>query len=257
MTGELLIEDPKFLVLALVGLMIVGISKGGFGGSLGVIGVPLLAIVIPVQQAAAIMLPCLIVMDFTGLHGWRGRWCWEQLRRLLPSAGLGILAGVFSFHLLSDDALRIMIGCMGLVFGLQWWIQHLGIFRGRDQRVTSVWHSVLWGSVSGFTSFSVHAGGPPLQIALLPQRLSPQAYTATAVVFFTFVNLAKVFPYYWLGQFTQNILWTALVLAPIGPFAVWLGIYLNQRTSPLWFYRVCYFGLVISSIRLLYVGFSS
>ena len=81
--------------------------------------------------------------------------------------------------------------------------------------------------IAGFTSFSVHAGGPPLQIALLPQKLDPKLYAATTVVFFTFVNLIKVFPYYWLDQFTQEVLWTALILAPVGPFAVRLGILLN------------------------------
>jgi len=37
---------------------IVGISKSGFGSGIGVLGVPLMALVIPPQQAAAIMLRC-------------------------------------------------------------------------------------------------------------------------------------------------------------------------------------------------------
>ena len=111
--------------------------------------------------------------------------------------------------------------------------------------------------IAGFTSFSVHAGGPPLQIALLPQKLDPKTYAATTVVFFTFVNLIKVFPYYWLDQFTREVLWTALILAPVGPFAVRLGIVLNGVVSALWFYRICYFGLVISSLRLLIIGITT
>ncbi|MGB0359183.1 MAG: hypothetical protein ACPGC4_05000, partial [Litorivicinaceae bacterium] len=75
--------------------------------------------------------------------------------------------------------------------------------------------------------------------------------------FFTFVNIIKVFPYYWLDQFTSEVLWTALILAPIGPFAVRLGIFLTQRISALWFYRVCYFGLVVSSTRLLIIGMTT
>ena len=108
--------------------------------------------------------------------------------------------------------------------------------------------------VAGFTSFSVHAGGPPVQVALLPQRLDPKIYAATTVVFFAFVNLMKVYPYYWLDQFTSQVLWTAMFLAPVGPFAVRLGIYLNQGISVFWFYRVCYFALIISSGRLLIIG---
>ena len=55
----------------------------------------------------------------------------------------------------------------------------------------------------------------------------------------------------------RAVLWTALILAPVGPFAVRLGILLNQKVSALWFYRVCYFGLVISSLRLLIIGMTT
>ena len=176
---------------------------------------------------------------------------------MLPAAGAGVCFGALSFHLLSDNALRIVIGLIGLGFGMQWWVQHLGFMQSVGQEVPGAWHTRCWSMIAGFTSFSVHAGGPPLQIALLPQKLDPNIYAATTVVFFTFVNLIKVFPYYWLDQFTQEVLWTALILAPVGPFAVRLGILLNKEVSALWFYRVCYFGLVISSLRLLIIGMTT
>ena len=137
----MLIQDPLFWGLALFGLLIVGVSKGGFGGGLGVVGVPFLAAAIPVNQAAAIMLPCLIIMDITGLYGWRGQWCWIQLRRLLPAAALGVCLGGLGFHGLSDNALRVMIGGIGLGFGLQWWIQHLGLNHRSEPSLPSAWHT--------------------------------------------------------------------------------------------------------------------
>jgi len=249
--------DPVFWGLALIGLLIVGVSKGGFGGSLGIVGVPFLSAAIPVNQAAAIMLPCLIIMDLAGLYGWRGQWCWVQRKRLLPAAGLGLCIGALSFQVLSENSLRIMVGMIGLGFGIQWWAEHLGLGQPAEKSAPGPWHTRFWSAIAGFTSFSVHAGGPPLQVALLPQKLEPKTYAATTVVFFTVVNLAKVFPYYWLDQFTYDVLWTALILAPVGPFAVRLGIYLNQRISALWFYRVCYLGLVLSSGRLLIIGMTT
>ena len=150
-----------------------------------------------------------------------------------------------------------MVGMIGLGFGIQWWTEHLGLGQPAEKPAPGPWHTRFWSAIAGFTSFSVHAGGPPLQVALLPQKLEPKTYAATTVVFFTVVNLAKVFPYYWLDQFTYDVLWTALILAPVGPFAVRLGIYLNQRISALWFYRACYFGLVLSSGRLLIIGMTT
>ncbi len=139
--GSMLIQDPLFWGLALIGLLIVGVFKGGFGGGLGVVGVPFLAAAIPVNQAAAIMLPCLIIMDITGLCGWRGQWCWIQLRRLLPAAALGVCLGGMGFHGLSDNSLRVMIGGIGLGFGLQWWIQHLGLNHRSEPSLPSAWHT--------------------------------------------------------------------------------------------------------------------
>jgi Predicted permeases len=158
---------------------------------------------------------------------------------------------------MTDDMLRILIGGIGCAFGLHWWLKHLGWIPDPNQLRPGPMRTGFWGMVAGFTSFSVHAGGPPLQVALLPQRLTPEAYAATTVVFFAVVNLAKVAPYYWLDQFSTDVVITALILAPIGPLAVRLGIYLNQRISVLWFYRLCYFALVLTSLRLLSIGLTN
>ncbi|MDP5325194.1 MAG: sulfite exporter TauE/SafE family protein [Litorivicinaceae bacterium] len=250
-------SDPIFWVYAVIAVTLVGISKGGFGGGLGVVGVPLLAMTTSPATAAAILLPILIVMDFTGLHGWRGRWDREQLGRLIPAALIGIVIGALSFHLFSDDGIRILIGIIGIGFGLSWWIRQLGLSSGVASNLPGPWHTRCWACVSGFTSFGVHAGGPPLAVALLPQRLPPDRYAATTVVFFTWVNLAKVIPYYWLDQFSFNVLVTAAVLAPLGILAVRLGISINSMISESWFYRFCYLFLLVISGRLIYIGLTN
>lgn len=253
----MLSTDPLFWVMSVLALALVGISKGGFGGGLAIVGVPLLSVVMPVPMAAAIMLPCLIVMDFAGLHGWWGRWSVVQLSRLLPAALVGIVMAALSFHVMTDDALRVLIGAIGVGFGAHWWAKHLGWLTREEGPIPGPWRTRFWSMVSGFTSFSVHAGGPPLQVALLPQRLPPETYAATTVVFFAVVNLAKVGPYYWLDQFSADVLWAALLLAPVGPLGVRLGIYLNQYISPLWFYRLCYLGLLLTSARVLWIGLTN
>ena len=249
--------EPLFWLSAVAAVLIVGISKGGFGGGLGVVGVPLLAMTTSPQSAAAILLPILIVMDMTGLHGWRGRWDREQLRRLIPAALFGIVLGALSFRLFSEDGIRILIGVIGLVFGTSWWARQLGWLSVLSRPKPGVWHTRGWAAVSGFTSFGVHAGGPPLAVALLPQQLPPDRYAATTVVFFTWVNLSKVVPYYWLDQFSTEILLTAALLAPLGVIAVRLGILVNSIISEVLFYRFCYLFLVLVSARLIFIGLTN
>ena len=67
-----LFADPLFYVAAVPAVILVGLSKGGLGGSMGFIGVPLMALAMPPVQAAAILLPILVLMDMVSLWSWRG-----------------------------------------------------------------------------------------------------------------------------------------------------------------------------------------
>ena len=48
-------------------MVLVGLSKGGLGGAMALMGVPLMALAIPPVQAAGILLPILIAMDAVSL----------------------------------------------------------------------------------------------------------------------------------------------------------------------------------------------
>ena len=57
-----MITDPWFYALAIPAVLIAGIAKSGFGGGFAALSTPLIAMTVPVPQAAAIMLPVLCVM---------------------------------------------------------------------------------------------------------------------------------------------------------------------------------------------------
>ena len=65
----MLILDPVFMAIAIPAVLITGISKSGFSGGMGVLAVPLMAIMISPVMAAAIMLPILCLMDLCNI--WR------------------------------------------------------------------------------------------------------------------------------------------------------------------------------------------
>jgi uncharacterized membrane protein YfcA len=110
----------------------------------------------------------------------------------------------------------------------------------------------IWSMTSGFTSFISHAGGPPIQFYLLPQRMDKTVFVGTTVIFFLIVNYVKLVPYVWLGLFDTSVLTTALVLMPVAPVSIWLGMRLHRIIPPGPFYRICYVFVFLAGLKLLY-----
>ncbi len=246
-----MIQDPTFYILAAIAILIVGISKSGFGSGIGVLGVPLMALVIPPSQAAAIMLPLLCVMDIFNVLHYRLHFDRTNLVILIPAGLLGILLGTFTFGYLSDANVRILIGVISVLFVGNFFF---GKRNGDRQTNPSRVQGSVWGTIAGFVSYGVHAGGPPVNIYLLPQKLNKTIFVGTTVIFFAVVNYVKLIPYALLGQLSSDNLLTSLILAPLVPLGVWLGLKLHDRVNEKLFYNLAYFFLLITGAKLLYEG---
>ena len=245
-----MIDSVVFYPVAVIAILIVGISKSGFGGGVGVLAVPLMSLFIPPPQAAAILLPLLIVLAWFTIWHYRKTWDKRNIAILLPAAMLGILLGSLFFRYLSEANIRILVGLIAVLFVANYFLKR----RSVRPHQADIPRGLLWGSIAGFTSFGVHAGGPPINIYVLPQKLDKSIFVGTTVVFFTVVNLIKVIPYTILGQFSGDNLMTSLILAPIAPIGVWLGVKLHHRVNEKLFYGLCYFFLLITGGKLLFDG---
>jgi uncharacterized protein len=241
-----IITDWHFYALAIPAVLLVGLSKSGFLAGLGSFATPMLALSIPAPQAAAIMLPLLMVMDATGVHKlWKERDP-AMLRLLLPAGLVGVVIGMAFFGSLSSAQVSVVIGVVTLVFLAQ---RRLGLTLEKIQ------HSDHWGRlmsmISGFTSFIAHAGGPPMMAYTLPLKLAPITLTATMAVHFAAINLAKWVPYAVLGLFDARNLLTALVLVPVAPLGVWLGVWLTRRMKAATFYLVADVVMFVTGVQLV------
>lgn len=253
--SEILITDPAFYALAVPVVLLVGIGKGGFGGGIGMVAVPALSFVMPLPQAAAILLPILCVMDLFALAAFRGQYSVPNLWRVLPGCLLGIAAGALAFGSFDERWLRIVVGVIAVAFALQWMLGAARPGRGSEPAAPSWGSGTLWGWATGLTSTLAHAGGPPMAVYLLPQRMTPTLYVGTTVVVFTVVNYTKLVPYAWLGQLGTENLATSLVLLPLAPLGIRLGRWLHDRVDEVAFYRIAYGLLLLSGLKLVSDGF--
>jgi uncharacterized membrane protein YfcA len=246
------ITDPWFYAAAIPAVLLVGIAKGGFGTGAGIFATPMMALTIPIPQAAAIMLPILIVMDAVGLWAYRGKFQRENLKLLLAGGVLGIALGALAFRYFSDAWTRVALGAMSVGFVL-----HYYYFRGVARAIRpSRPAGFFWSAVSGLTSTLAHAGGPPLSIYLLPLRLEKSVLVGTTVVFFAVVNVVKLVPYTWLDLFDGRNLSTSAALAPLAPVGIFMGYQMMRRVNEVLFYRICYALLLVVGLRLLWEGFA-
>ncbi|MBA2667687.1 MAG: sulfite exporter TauE/SafE family protein [Trueperaceae bacterium] len=245
-----LFAEPGALAAALVAVVLVGVSKGGLGGAFALLGVPVLSLVMSPVQAAALLLPVLLVMDVVGLWTWRGTFHRATLIAMLPAAVLGIGLGWLTAAATSEALVRLIVGVVALGFAVRsvWPKRNAAAPR---PRAVSAW---FWGTVAGFTSFVAHAGGPPYQVHTLPLRLDPKVYTGTAVVFFAVVNAVKVVPYAALGQFDGRTLLSAAVLLPVAVVAVLAGAALVRRMRAEVFYPFMLVMVALVGARLVYDG---
>jgi len=248
-----LITDPIFYLAAVPAVIFFGIAKGGFGSGLGVLAVPLMAMVGSPVRAAAILLPILCVMDLVGLWAYRGKWVWPELRILLPASAIGIVAGTLMFEYMSPARLRLLLGVVAVTFTLHHWLQkRLDDFS--EQRLFGPAVGMGAASVAGFTSFIAHSGGPPITMYLLRRGIDRTQFVATTVVFFAVMNYVKLAPYAWLGQFDRSNLMTALVLSPLAPVGMGMGIWLHHRVTDRFFFQVAYVMLFIVGVKLIWDG---
>jgi uncharacterized membrane protein YfcA len=192
-------------------------------------------------------------MDGVGLWAYRGAFSRENMRLLLAGGVVGVVLGAITFRYLSDAWIRVILGAMSVGFVLQRYVIRVG----EKPAPRSAPKGLFWSAVAGLTSTIAHAGGPPLSIYLLPQRLDKAVLVGTTVVFFAVINAVKLVPYAWLELFDARNLTTSLALAPLAPVGIWVGFSLMRRVSEVLFYRICYALLLVVGLRLLWEGFAA
>ena len=239
-----------FFCLAAVGAFLVGMSKGGLP-TVGMLAVPIMSLVTSPVVAAVLLLPIYVISDMVGIWLYRRDHSKANLRLLLPAGITGVLLGWATASLVSERVITFLIGFMGFAFCLNTWLRQTGTTLPTPVHRGKAW---FWGGVAGFTSFISHAGGPPFQIYMLPQKLTKAQFAGTSTLFFAAVNAAKIVPYQHLRPYTSDGLWTAALLVPFALVGTLLGAYLTRRMADKWFYRLVQAGLFAVSLKLMADG---
>lgn len=258
-----MIDDPVFYLAAIPAVVLTGLSKGGLGAAFGLAAVPLLALVVSPVQAAGLMLPILLISDVVAMWSYRRHFDAGLIWHLMPAALLGTLFGWATARYVSDDALRLVVGVLAIAFVARIWLMEFtharkvaaGTAHGEPVATQrSTLGATIWGTLTGYTSFVAHAGGPPFQTYVQPMRLSPTLFAGTAAIFFGALNMMKVIPYAMLGQFSAENLLMSAILAPLTIGSTYLGVRLVRQLDERLFYRILTVSVAAVGLKLIYDG---
>jgi uncharacterized membrane protein YfcA len=242
-----LLADPAFMAVSVIGVCLLGVSKGGFLG-LGVMALPLMSLFVPPLQAAAIILPTAVAQDCLTLWAYRRTWSAWNLKLMLPSMAVGMFIAWLMAASLTVTHIRLAIGLIAALFVLRHWLSR------RFERYTpkpSAATGVIFGTIGGVTTMLANAGGPAWQIHLLPQKLDKLTYVGTIAILFAASNVIKIPGFATLGFITEENMLVGFALVPIAVLANYAGIWLVRRTSNELFFRIAYVLMFFIAVELI------
>jgi uncharacterized membrane protein YfcA len=243
--------DLTFFAIAIPAVLFAGISKGGFGSAAAFAASPFLALILEPAQAVAVMLPLLIVMDFTAVRVYWRKWDPAVAKILIFGGVPGAVLGAALVTVADPDLFRFLIGTIAVGFVL-WSLAKLRGWVSTRSRPFSDRAGFGFGVGAGFTSFIAHAGGPVASIFMLTKGLSKVEYQATTVVVFWVSNLVKLVLYVALGFLSAQTLTADLYLFPFAIIGTYLGVWLNGIVPERLYFAFVYICLLCAGTKLIF-----
>ena len=251
---------PSYVFWVFVGAAIIiqGVSKSGFAGGAGILSLPLMMLVMPVQRVAAVLLPLLILCDMNAIYHHRhNKDCKTIFRIYIPSI-VGILAGAAVWWWIGREGveqygiwIKRFVGGIAILFAVYIVCKEVAM-AWVDQFKPGV--GVGWGAgiVAECSSTIAHAAGPIVSLYIFAQDLGKTLFVGTVAWTFTLINLSKLPFYIGVGLIEKDVLLFGAVLVPLIPVGSWLGKWMHHRVSETLFNRIILVLVFIAGIQLIF-----
>lgn len=247
-----------FWAFAGTAVIIQGISKSGFAGGAGILSMPLLFFVMPVNRAAAVMLPLLILCDMNAIYHHRHNKDWKTILRIYLPSIAGIVGGAVVWWWIGQEGverwgiwIKRFVGVIAITFSVYIWCKETAM-AWVDQFRPGAGAGVAAGVSAGFTSTIAHAAGPIVSLYIFAQDLGKTLFVGTVAWTFTLINLTKLPFYVGTGLITTDVLLLGAVLAPLIPIGSWLGKWMHHHVSERVFNRIILVLVFAAGIQLIF-----
>ena len=243
--------ELTYFFYAALGSVLIGLSKGGLPAT-GMLAVPILSLSISPIHATTLLLPIYIISDAVGVWLYRKNFSSFNVKVLIQGGLIGVFVGWFTATMISEVVVTFLIGLIGVSFCLNAWLRKVKIDEPQKPKTLP---GLFWGSLAGFTSFISHAGAPPFQVYVLPQKLSKADFAGTATLVFAVINFAKILPYQDLRPYQWADLMDAFYLIPFAIAGTYAGAILTKKIPDKLFFLWVQIGLFAISLKLIWSSY--
>lgn len=240
-----MIEITCILLISFVASLVR--STLGFGESL--IAVPLFLLFLPAETAVplSVMLSIVIaliivIQDHKKIHFQSAKWL---ILYAIPGIPFGILILLYGNEML----IKISLGTLIILYS----IYSLYVKRTTTKN-TSKSLLFLCGFLSGVFGGAYGLNGPPLVVYGNLRQWSAKHFRATLQAYFLPVSLLSVLGYYANGLVNREVSNYFLICLITTIPAVFLGRYLNHQLRGDSFFKYVYWGLIVTSIILIFTA---
>ncbi|MBN2307920.1 MAG: sulfite exporter TauE/SafE family protein [Candidatus Hydrogenedentes bacterium] len=248
---------PVFWVFVGAAIVIQGISKSGFAGGAGILSLPLMMLVMPVNKVTACLLPLLILCDMNAIYHHRRNVDWKVVLRIYLPAIVGILAGAWVWWKVGRAGvaayavpIKRFVGVIAVLFAV-YLVAKEAAMAWIDRIKPGPKSAVVAGVTAGFTSTIAHAAGPIVSLYIFAQGLGKTLFVGTVAWTFTLINLTKLPFYIGVGLIRPDVLLVDLCLIWLIPIGSGLGKWMHHRVSEKLFNRVILVLTLIAGLQLV------
>jgi uncharacterized protein len=252
------VSPVVFWVFVAAAVLIQGISKSGFAGGAGVLSLPLMMLVMPVDKVAATLLPLLILLDMNAIYHHRHNKDWKVIRSIYIPAIVGILLGALVWWRIGHAGvetyggyIKRFVGVMAVLLAFYILAKEVSLEWVRDKKAGP---GIGWvaGIFAGFSSTIAHAAGPIVSLYVFSQGMGKTLFVGTVAWTFTLINLTKLPFYVAVDLIDFSVLRFDVLLIPLVPVGSWLGKWMHYRVSESIFNRIIMVLTLLAGLQLLF-----
>jgi len=237
--------------LAIIAILFLGtLIRSIFGFGEALVAVPLLALVMPIEQAAPVaVLVSITIALLILIQDWR-KVHFESAGRLIVSTMFGIPVGLWILRTLPESVVKAILAVIIMAFSIHA-LRNRHKHRLDDDRLA--W---LFGFNAGVLGGAYGMNGPPLAIYGSLRRWSPEHFRATLQAYFLPASVAGMGGYWMAGLWTPAVNHFFLASLPGVALAVIAGRAIHTRIDPHRFTSYVYVGLTVIGAVLLLQSFA-